>query len=635
MEPPNQFFTDELIVGAMAFANDGGSLIGGVDRVRFHLEGETIDVVEPSFRRFADVNGITRSYWGYWAKLKKPAEMSGEAQLYVEAIPADATMQKRVIGPFSFFASEALHDYSVTVNSDGGADYATFEEALDYLTNRDAQNPLVTITGGGPYTANRAFPAHTGAKGWCSVTATTPVEFSRPSYIGDVASDFRHKYDGLRFVGSNITFDMRHVRHIRPEDTRPMWFDGCRFTNSAGRADAVWRRGRRPIGALVRGSPYFTECHFEDVDNPCNTAALVRGCSGKRLLADWGGDAHCMIYNDIDDLSGKDNWLEDVAALDVHYDGDEAPATLAKSGGATGVQTFTARWGANSATFRVSETEAFYNFALGATYDPATDGQGYFVEDVANWLNSLPGWSATVLDNSRAACWLSVPANRGLAFAAKDAKSGTLNLVRCYDIHGDFFQQRFGGLAENHISAFNTGKAMAGQIFFVSSTSPARDFYFVGNAFANVVQQGTYLDYTQTSSQSNRSAHSNVVFAHNTLPTQRLALRTDGPDGAKYSNDNYCLIANNALLDLLYIGTPTAQHLNVTIKDNAIDGIHDAPVNSTGTIAAGDYASKFADSLAGDFSPAGELLTNLRAPVFAIGLSGRKRGLSAPLGAAA
>lgn len=634
--PPNQRFTDTLVVGVMAFANNGGSLIDGIERVRFYFEGNTVDVMAPSVYSFNDANGSARSYWGYWVSLKKPASTAGEANLYVEAIPGDAAMQNRVIGPYQFSMETELHDYSVTVNSGGGADYTTLDAALEYLASEGADNPLVTITGGGPYQiAGLVGVAYTAAKNWCMVTASVPVTFSRASFIGDVASDFRPKYHRVRFRGENITFDLRHVRHLRAEAGDTMWLDGCRIINSDTRG--AWRGAQRLLSASVSGSPYFTETIFDGVANPCNLAELARGVQGTRLLGDFAGDGRCVVYCDVDDLSGADGWLEDIPALEVTYTGAEATATLAKAGGANALQTFTATYGANTATFQVRNTEAFYDFALDPGYDATTDGQGYFVQDVADWLNSLPGWSATVLDNTRAAYSLSLPTLRGLAFGARNVKDVTLEMVRCFDIHGDFFQHRFNGVEENVIVAFNKATNMAGQMMFVSSTSPARDFYFVNNAFSNVPSTaGPYLNWKQVSSQCNRGPHKHVVFAHNSLPTQRLLLRADGADGALYTNDTYCLISNNAFHNLRYIGTPIAQHLNVVIKDNVIDAeFVTGPANATGTVVAGDYTTKFVDSVAGDFTPAGVLTGNLFAPVVRVDLNNQRRGGTAPAGAIA
>ena len=55
--PPGQYYKKKLNVGIAAAANDGGTLIGGIDRVRFRYEGETVDVLEPSAFTCPDSNG--------------------------------------------------------------------------------------------------------------------------------------------------------------------------------------------------------------------------------------------------------------------------------------------------------------------------------------------------------------------------------------------------------------------------------------------------------------------------------------------------------------------------------------------------------------------------------------------------
>lgn len=238
---------------------------------------------------------------------------------------------------------------------------------------------------------------------------------------------------------------------------------------------------------------------------------------------------------------------------------------------------------------------------------------GYFVQDVADWINSLPGWSATVIDNTRRGSFLGRSAGRGLGFAAQNVKNTTLQLVTCFDAHADFYQ-RLPGTPENVIIAFNRGTKMRGQdIFFANASGRCDDFIVVGNAFSNIPStSGPYGIFTQTSSQFAGTPHSHVVFVHNTLPTQRLLLRADD---AGYNNDAYCLIANNALMNLMYLGTPQQQHLNVAIENNVIDSGFVAPAGSIGTVTDGDYTSKHVNALAGDFAPAGVLAASTFAPV--------------------
>ena len=96
--PPGQFFTDTLVVGVAAAANNDGSMANnGLSGVTFHFEGNTAVVSEPTLRTFADANGNNVTYLGQWVTLKKPTGTSGEAQLYVTATPADARIMASML----------------------------------------------------------------------------------------------------------------------------------------------------------------------------------------------------------------------------------------------------------------------------------------------------------------------------------------------------------------------------------------------------------------------------------------------------------------------------------------------------------------------------------------------------------
>lgn len=635
---PYQYFTDSLWFGVQAWANNGPTLIGGISKVRFYFEGSYVDVTSPTFRTLTHADGSEYQCLGYWVKLLKPAGTAGDAYLYAEAFPADVTQQNRVIGPYQFSPVATLHDYSVTVTpseaESAGVNYQTVVAALAYMRSVAADNGLITITETLSEDITEAGATHT-PNGYITITATAPVTFEKTSYTTDVAAQISMKTAKLCFRGSNITFDMAYVSAIyRPGtggDGGEYWLDGCNFTNSIGRY-SLWRKTQRPYGFLVEGRPWFTGVSFENNDDMTNLAELVLGCQATNCYNDFSGDGRCVIYNRIDDLDSTDGWLVDVAALDVTYTGGEATATFASAG--TTTKTFTAVWGANSDSFVCGRAETYYTFANGGSYDATVDGQGYNVQDVADWLNSLPGWSATVLDDTRVgqSLGLGYP-DKNSAFAAQNVKGVTLNLFTVIDLHGDFYQLRSNAFSENCIIGFNYGFDQRGQIHFISAVgagTAARDFFILCNAHSNKVTDSPsgYAGYEGVGSAFSRHPQSNVNYIHNSMPTQRV--RMDTAAGATF--DAYCLIANNCLMDLYWDGAPDA---DLVMVNNVIDGDRSAPSGATGTLLAGDYTSKHDDALTGDFTPAGELLANLKAPVVVFDLNGDRFAASSPVGAVA
>jgi hypothetical protein len=631
--PPDQHFTRQLMVGVIAFANANGTLIGGIDRVRFRFEGATHDVVEPTFHTFMRADGSRYPCLAYWLMLDKPASVSGQAHLYIEAIPADATMQPRVIGPYTYSPVDDLHDFTLQVSPSlepiAGERFATLGDALHFLREQAAQNPPVRITE--PMTEDLSASMPDGANhvgsGYCTIVADAPVTFARSDYVDDTSSIVRVGYNRLRFKGSNITFDMKNIREIWSETgvEGDHWLDGCTFLNSGGRGH-LWRSGLRPIAHLVRGNPWFTECHFHDVSDPTGPASLARGCTAQNIYRDFTSDPRAAVYNHVISLDATIEWLRDEPAMNVTFTGPDSSASLALAGSNdSNTRTLTARWGGLSSTFVVGSGEARYQMATAQGYDAATAGEGYFVSDVAGWLNSLPGWSASVMDDSRRAAALSLGGLKGIGFAPQDTKDTMLQLVTCFDLHGDFFQHL--SLEENCVVAYNSGLEMRGQNIFVgSNTTPPKDFFFVGNAFANIVDIDGYARVDQVSSQFSRQPYSHVVYAHNSMPGQRFFLRTN--EG--FDPDGYCMVANNAHPSIRQLGPIDA---DLVLKNNAVDANQVLPPGSIGGFAAGSGFTKVASLDPIDLRPAGELVSNPAPPVVRFDLAGRERANPDAIGA--
>ncbi|NJO13927.1 MAG: hypothetical protein HC870_01615 [Rhizobiales bacterium] len=121
-----------------------------------------------------------------------------------------------------------------------------------------------------------------------------------------------------------------------------------------------------------------------------------------------------------------------------------------------------------------------------------------------------------------------------------------------------------------------------------------------------------------------------MIFAHNTVATQSLLLRTSDPG---FIPDSYCLIANNALKDIFW--SPQGLRGTATIIDNVIDLVATGADGTVGEVTAGSAADKVPGATSGDFTPRGALLNNLKAPVIDVDVNGRLRASSDAVGAVA
>ncbi|MBE5074503.1 hypothetical protein IM511_09315 [Erythrobacteraceae bacterium E2-1 Yellow Sea] len=628
---PNQYFTDELLVGVYAGANNGGSLYEnmGLSHVRVYCEGNVLDIPAPSVQIFPDANGNQVSCFGWWAKLKKPVGISGHAHVYFEAVPSDATMQNRVIGPFQFSPQElfaatgTIHDYELEVAASqteiAGVRYKTIYEALRYLALQLAENPRITVTEAGTYDLQQGHWSIHAGSGFATIQASAPITIGRNNFTVATAALPRTKYDGLHFKGSNITFDMKNMDAVYPETAstgRDYWFDGIVATNSGGRGN-LWAGGPRIFG-LCRFKPWFTECSISTLPSMVTTASLVRGCQLSQGYFDCATDADCVIGNRVEDWDSVD-WLTERPAFSVQYTGTGASATLELSGSNdASSRTFTAKVnGSNVGTFTVQKTEAAY-----------AANTNYTIQNVVDWLNGLTDWSASVIDNTYRATACSLAGLDGSAFAATDVKSAPLNVVTIFSVHPDFWQLPEGlGTRENVIVADNKLIDFAGQKLFLSAGSTnLHDALFINNAAHDKDIISGSQNKLVLSSQAGKNSQSHVIVAHNSM-MQNLLLRSD----LIYNPDSYCIVSNNVFRDIDWVGSPNDPDL--TISGNHLFIGADNPSGAAGTSIGGDETSLYSNVVAGNFAPKGDLLANRKPPVLKYDINGNARAATSPVGA--
>lgn len=623
LQPPSQFFTERLTIGAMAFANDGNTLIGGIDRLRFHFEGNTRDVVQTEVRAFTRADGSVYHCPAYWIDLARPANRTGVAHLFIEAIPADATMQPRVLGPFPFSLSTALHDVEIEVAPSlpviVGQRYQALGPALAYVRSQASKNPRITITQPGTYDFLNAGFGFYQPQGYVTIEATAPVFLGHKTQkASDTAALVRPNIDGFWFKGPNVTLDFRYMLQLYNEQgNRKHVFDGCVLTNTDGR-DSYWRKSVRPI-VPVRGRNYYLDCTVTEMDNATANAFLARGVVFDTTYGDIGQGAQAIIGCKTVDHTAE-FFATDLDALIVQ---GPAGATLSAAGAHNAAtRDFTARVnGVTVGTYQAKSSDTAFQ---------ANDN--YHVAQVVNWINTLPGWAATLLDDTRRAVVISTRGSAGQGFTNLDVSSPQ-TLVTMFDVHADFYQQPINDAvgSENVLIYGNIGVNWTGQVMLPGGRNPAaRDMFFINNAFYTNPDNSTpYAVNSAFFSQFSRAVQSHVVFAHNTLANQGVLLRDD----IELNQDSYCLLANNSIRSMRWNGTQVG---TAVITGNHVHaGVNNPPQGATGTTQGGDESSLYVNAAAGDFAPTGSLLQNLKAPIFDVDINGIGRGELAPAGSIA
>lgn len=628
--PPNQYYTDELLVGVIAGANDSGSLFEnlGLRHVIVHYEGTQSIIFEPSFQTFPDANGVYRTYYGWWAILQHDGR-NGHCRAYFEAVPRDPSMQSRVMGPYQFSPQAKLHDHTLEVAKSqteiAGRRYKSTGAAMAWLRYRNAQNPLITITEGGTYDFGSGG-LHVG-NGYCTIEAVEPVTFAKPAYVSDLANYWRTSYNRIHLKGKNITLDYKNSYMFYSEgndtDWVDHWLDGVNITKSGPQYE-LWRSGMRLADTLVRGYAWFTECKFDNLHNMGTSASLARGCEMSGGYSDIFNRSLCVVGCIARDHSDAE-WRKEIPALMVEYTGASTTATIEMDGynDRNGRAVILKENGKEVARISLSTAEADWKANGGY-------GNRYFVHNVVDWINGREGWSATLADHPQAderrATYLSAPgATGGGAFSAVNVKNKPFTLVTMMDIHSDWYQKGADNATwthENIIIWGNQAFRIKAQNVMIGSM-PSRDWLIGNNAWHNTLEEGQNFD-AYLSQFSIRFSH--MVFVHNTWASQQVQFRD-------LTADSYCLFANNTCIAIHQNGSvgpgdPGNPYPNLVIADNHIHGFSGA-VEGQNTTTGGERTNLFSDPENGDFRPAGALLTAKKPPVLRYDLHGTQRpGLS-------
>ncbi len=626
MVPPNQHFTDKLIIGVLAGANDGGTLFTrlGLERVDVHCEGNVQAITEPTLYRFTDVNGTARSYLGWWIELEHTG-INGELEVFFEAIPDNPSLQNRVIGPYSFFPQRyddgaggwTPHDLFIEVAPSQpkitNQRYQSLRDAGNICRNLAAQNPLITITESGTYTIDPINGAYQG-DGYATVEATAQVTIAKAAYIPGDSTSMRWRYDGMWLRGGNITVDFANIGNIYHENpaNRQHVFEGVNFTDTRGRG-ALWLKGQKPTPYIARDNPYFLECTVELIQNPCLNASLVRGCFFNNLAYDVMSYARCMVGNIVTSSHNVD-WRTPLPALSVQYTGAASAATIELSGSSD----------ANNRVLKL-RTDGLpdQTFTIGNQVADYQADTHYSVQNVVDWINANAGWAAVLIDDSRRASALSHAnaAGLGAGFSAIDAKTSSVDLHTVFDIHGDIW-------AINLQSSTNS--IMFGNTFY-GNALPAITLGYDGMEDLLIINNAAESDealnpdfLSQFSQWSKPSSH--VVVAHNTLANQIQLIRPS----QGLTADEHCMLANNAMRGIEWTGTPNS---DLEVTDNHLFGAATNPQGAKRTTISGTKADNFIDAAGGNFAPAGGLLTSPKQSVLGFDKGGNVRGTTAPAGA--
>lgn len=621
IEPPRQRFATALTVGAMAMANNNGTLIGGVAAVRFYFENDTpVEVTVPTFRTLTREDGSIYSCLGYWVDLQKPIGIEGEALLYVEALPADASMQARVIGPFSFFPALTVYDFQATIGANG-ENYATISDAIAGARSVGANHPRFVLTDNVDYRVANGGPAY------------VPDGYIRLEPAEDVTArlTFAPGREGPwdpnvgRFWLEGLSINLDTIASIKTQGEAGHVLRRCRAERTGGRQ--LWFKNTPPDSHFVEGPAYLLECYTDGVYEVGDANALMRGNINERGFGDITDGCPATLYNTFHDWDWLDIAPTDIARMSISYFGNGSSVTLSRTFQRSGPQPNRYRMfdlKVDGQTVLVFEAWQFWSrFAEPVTVTGGSSPRvrGYEVQHFVDAVNSLPDFAASLENNEVAARALNLQGstdNADFADTQIISGNGSYDLIADIDLHGGGIS---GNSGENRFHLFDRFTDFNVDLLWNYSQDPG---------YADVIIAGCILDQGGDDLVGTNNlianAYSHVVFVHNTVRGQRIFL---GEANGSTSWDGYCLFSNNAAPTL---GDNSSENHLAGANNHVELGTILSP-SFAGTIVSGSTATWYPDASSQDFTPSGELAANPKPPTMTYRSDGQIRSNPSVVGA--
>jgi hypothetical protein len=614
LQASGQRLASNLVIGADADA------LGGVAYVDFWVEGSAQRVTTATVYVDTDVNGKTRKRVGYWITLDVAGAAArhpgGQIAVIATTTAKDGAMQTRTIGvtpadnapnqPHSFYVDTVANDFIKTIAA-SGADYTSLKAALNAAQAAGAKSPLLTFTQTGAYELeNGTWTSYTGGKGFCvithapGVTATLRVS-SAPASTADWIKDLR--YQGIEFRGSGIRIDKHNFVTLGGSfDTLPNRMNGATLTNSAGTSDTTyWEKGQPP-GGFFQTASYWEDSHVEYVRLALNVQLMVIGCDQRDPRGDILSGTH-NVQNAYFNTMDQSFFTMPINALTISS--TVASSTFQRSGAdGGGSLVLTDANGTQTITFGANSFSAMFN-----------------VSDVVAAINARTGWTATLLDDTRAANHL-VAGRNGGSGTLTAVTSTAQTLTTSIDIHADVWQAYNGATPRTNaivrnIVVLGIAPNDGNEIFFLDSPTPRQDLIFSGSVFGST---GTINGGATTPWSDNSSSH--VVMKNCSMPDSgmNIAITSTSTNWDAYCAILQCSMYVFSLTNGAYPAYPAIRDCFYDYGSGepviAVDATHTNNISGASHTGGGHaYTVLYVNQAAGNFVPVSPttITGNLRA----------------------
>jgi hypothetical protein len=613
VEPPNQIFGPEgLNVGVQCFVEGGGTMSVICEGREFPLALRRRDYI-------SNLDGSTQTVWAYWFTLNHADwPMNGIASFSFKCVPNDtANYDTTILSGFTYERATVQHPFTYYIKPSLGADNAATREYRTLtaaLTNagftNSRWNSEFLLMENGDYDFDRVVNFKpTGARGFFKIRCGPGVT-ARFSRTGTPAS-MRPSAGPIRLQGPRLSIDLASYLGdtlYRDTNDRASWLDGVRITSYGRDYNGANQYAEKSLiantAATTLNSGWVTECKMSDAPFGLTGPINIRNSEVYNIAGDMTQYSY-SIYGLIAYDQDPTFYRTERAAMTLTYAGAAATATYTKIG-ANGV--------ASTLPLRTDGTVvATITLSVGKT-----------VAAVVDEINAL-GLGFTAATSADHAFWdatrLTAPGtvSYGAVTNPVSVKNVVVQLVTANDMHGDLIQQPPNGSVYANIRAWLIRAAQG--LFMANATGGIfNDVYIVNYA---VDCGGLSAGLSQIGSNC-----ANVHIWHITELDQQVRYRT----GVNFTARNST--RNSVVRSIAFDNAPDT---DMVVADNHVWIGGGFPSNAVRTTEGGSKESLVVNALAGNFTPAGELLlaANRVAPLVPFDLNNNVRGLLAAKGAVA
>lgn len=290
---PHQMIDGTFDVGVVAFH------IAGIERIEYSLNGgKAVKVAEPTLN---PRTGVIE----YTARIDASSFPDGEFE--VRAIAYPVTGLPRTLEPLwlvnnhrgAYDAGTVYVSNDAAENGDGSRNSPY--SSINFALGKVEDGGTIVLLNEGVYDAPM-YKTRTTFEHWVTIEADAGLDRDQVIVRPSSRKNVRPYTAKLRWKG--ISFDFAYIMQYYPENSNLVWFDECRWFDSAGWGSDHGRLVQPVRTSEYIGGSYATNCIAEDVTYGFTDFSMVRNCEIRRISGDALQNSRLVLNARVDQIDG-------------------------------------------------------------------------------------------------------------------------------------------------------------------------------------------------------------------------------------------------------------------------------------------------------------------------------------------